>query len=655
MISDIWKLAVAGGAAQPAHAYGITAATLTTANLADDVLELREPLPAGVTPATPFVAGATVELTRDGVVWFRGVVRRRPVVLNRVRTVRVLGAWSTLARRPFLQDFAAPSDPADPDSELVAVKRGRVVLGQGDDGLKLTATAFLAQVLTYAGVALGEVDIGETLLPYEDATDLSCADVIARWLRWLPDVALWFDYSTAPITAHARRRADLPVTTIDVESQHVVAVSLEPRDDLVVDRVALFYVATNRANSAAWETVTPDVYPPGSTGTEEGALVRTIQLGGAVSDRAYLTQKVDTRDIPAGLTDAALAATVTATSNPTLFATLSNFWRRVRPELNASGVTILGFRNGKRVRAEDGGAPTAGLRELVSGGLTEWMQADDADLLVEDQVVSIDVAYRVVSPQDPAKVGTRIESKTTTLRATNLDSRTYSQLASASGVAAEPIPEGLAEALYGALHPLQFEGSIVLVEQEATARPGVGARVHLANDREEYATMGAMVRARVVEIHGGRTSIEVGPPVPVSAAGLVEIYRTNRTRRPSDGYLVRVTGRSGGGVGVASPLPTKQPIEATTGATVAVPSVYEAALTVAGTVPTAAEIKAAVESAYTGGKTPMDGDVVNLTFGGAVRLRSHVTTQGTASGIWVVAFTVGGLGYFAQQVQAGTW
>lgn len=80
-------------------------------------------------------------------------------------------------------------------------------------------------------------------------------------------------------------------------------------------------------------------------------------------------------------------------------------------------------------------------------------------------------------------------------------------------------------------------------------------------------------------------------------------------------------------------------------------------MTVAGVVPTAAEISAALVAAYAAANTtPLAGDIVNLTDDTPlVKLRSTITLTGTGSGVWVVGFTVGGVTYVGNQVQTGLY
>ena len=82
--------------------------------------------------------------------------------------------------------------------------------------------------------------------------------------------------------------------------------------------------------------------------------------------------------------------------------------------------------------------------------------------------------------------------------------------------------------------------------------------------------------------------------------------------------------------------------------------IYTQALTVSGVAPTNTEIAIALAAVYTTA-IPKGGDIINLTVSGVCKLRSVVTKTGTASGIYVVAFTVGSTTYYGNQVQTGLY
>lgn len=632
---------------------GVDDGTLSLVNLGADVLTLTQTLDSAQLPAAPFSVGAEVTLKRGTAVWFRGRLREIDESVDRARTLRIRGAWDVLERKAYLQNFKAALDPSDPLSALGNILRGRVVLGQNDDGDRVNLAGFLSSVISYAGLTPGTIDTTLTV-PFEDATDLSCADVLERMLRWIPNAVVWFDYSTNPATCHIRQRANLTAVSLAVTACDE-PLRLRPRHDLVVNNVALFYVATNRSNDASWETLETDVHPPGTTGQEDGALVRTIELAGSIATSSYLTQKVETDEIPAALTDASLSSGWVK-SGP-VFSSVRTWWRNHRPELKKSNITIVAFRSGSRQKADES-AITPNLRELISGGLTDWMVEDDASLINEEQIVEVDIAYKITSGSGSSATEQQvIERLSAQIQATNAQSKTYRQLADSSFTAGEEAPSGLALALYNALNPLMWEGEVQVTEDEATDLARPGQVLNITGGAAAWATMAAVVQRRDTELGVGRTTIRLGPPPSVSAAGLVEIYRQNRNRRPSTSYLVRVSGQTGGSGGstLAAPLPVAQPIRPAQASTRVVPRVFTQALSVAGVVPTTGEVTTALQTIFTAANPPVSGDIVNLTVSGTVKLRATVSAHGASAGLFGVSFVVDGVTFWAHVVQTGLY
>ena len=68
---------------------------------------------------------------------------------------------------------------------------------------------------------------------------------------------------------------------------------------------------------------------------------------------------------------------------------------------------------------------------------------------------------------------------------TNAETQTYSRLTSATE--AEPVPAGLAQAIYAAASVLQYDGAVELTEQECT---GVGGAGHAAESDRRPRGMG---------------------------------------------------------------------------------------------------------------------------------------------------------------------
>lgn len=85
-------------------------------------------------------------------------------------------------------------------------------------------------------------------------------------------------------------------------------------------------------------------------------------------------------------------------------------------------------------------------------------------------------------------------------------------------------------------------------------------------------------------------------------------------------------------------------------------TVLSGALSVAGVIPTNTEIATALTSVFTtASRVPVQGDMVNLTVSSVCKIRSIITLTGTASGLYVVAFTYSGVTYYGNNVQTGLY
>lgn len=87
------------------------------------------------------------------------------------------------------------------------------------------------------------------------------------------------------------------------------------------------------------------------------------------------------------------------------------------------------------------------------------------------------------------------------------------------------------------------------------------------------------------------------------------------------------------------------------------PRVYNVALTVAGTVPTAAEIVSALESVSFTDDEPRIGDIINLTVSGDIKFRSTLTQTAPADTgtLWSQSLTLGGETWYAMTHQTGLY
>lgn len=196
------------------------------------------------------------------------------------------------------------------------------------------------------------------------------------------------------------------------------------------------------------------------------------------------------------------------------------------------------------------------------------------------------------------------------------------------------IPTGLAANYRAGLSTLQYAGSFAIEEEECAQTVHPGHLVNITGGLTAWATMAAQVQEVIEEIDTGRTTVVVGPPEHIQINDLVEILRIARNQADEFGGSGEIL-KSGNG---------------------AKNQVITQALTVAGVVPTSAEITTALESAYSGKPKPRSGDIVHLTVSGVVRFRVNVHTLSSTTSAWaIVTFSVSSKTYYGHVNQTGIY
>jgi hypothetical protein len=179
--------------------------------------------------------------------------------------------------------------------------------------------------------------------------------------------------------------------------------------------------------------------------------------------------------------------------------------------------------------------------ELLSGSIATWMNLNAAPLLVSATLqytgATTDESSAVFDATNQRVVYTRV-------RGTNAETQVYSRLTSETE--AEPVPAGLAQALYDAVSVLQYDGALELTEQECSGLAVPGLLLNLTGGRTEWATMAAQIQRVEEKIDAGQTKITVGPAKHLGHAELTTWLRANRTRRVSYRLGERTTGSGSG-------------------------------------------------------------------------------------------------------------
>jgi len=528
-----WTIIDANGVEKSVADWGLCGVTRERINQMTDMVTFRAE--ATASDADPiFAHGSTVRLFQNGTPWFYGRVVQVPgraAAKAEEQLYRLAGPWWYLENLVFQQAWVT-TDGTDPT--LISTNKSRLILSQAADGTKLATGPAILEVLAYATARGVPITVGtvtpDAIAPYAEALDRSCAEVIRNFLRWTPDATAAFDYSTTPYpTLSILRRADAPTVTLPAYGAPISGLDLTPRHDLQVPAVVLKFEQTNDIDGDTFTSLIVQPAPLTATGDELGALVMTLDLSGARA--TYQKQPVRTAFIPPSDTSAGVI----------------DWWKGKFPWLKDFDDTDLSVVTGTQTLAIENPTNYPGItlsnlpNELLEGSIAAWMGLYAAPLLVSATLqysgTATDESSAVFDATNQRVVYTRVIG-------TNAETQTYSRLTSETE--AEPVPEGLAQALYDAASALQYDGVLELTEQECSGVATPGALLNLTGGRAEWATMAAQIQRVEEMIDLGQTKITVGPSKQLGHADLAKLLRVNRTRRVSYRLGERTSGSGSG-------------------------------------------------------------------------------------------------------------
>ncbi len=532
-MSSIWTLRDANGVEKAMADWGLRDLTRELINQASDLVTFRaEDAASDADPI--FAHGSTVRLFRNGTPWFYGRVVEVPgraSAKEEEQLYRVAGPWWYLESLVFQQIWQTTNGV---DATLIPTNKSRLILGQKSDGTKLATGDAILEVLNYAiarGVPIAPGTITpNAIAPYGEAIDRSCAEVIRHFLRWTPDAMAAFDYTTSPYpTLSIHRRADAATVTLPAYGAPVSGLDLTPRHDLQAPAVVLKFDQTNDIDGDTFTSLMVQSAPVTATGDELGALVMTFDLAGARA--TYHHQKVRTAPIPQS--DSSVG--------------VITWWKGKFPWLTDFADSDLTVMPGSQTLTIENPAnyPDITLsdlpNELLEGSVAAWMNLDAAPLRVQATLqytgADTDESIEVWGPKKQRNLYTRIIG-------TNAQTQIYSRLTSETD--AEPVPEGLAQALYDAAGILQYDGVLEFTEEECSGVAAPGSLLNLTGGRSEWTTMSAQIQRIEERVDLGQTRVTVGPAKHLGHADLVALLRPNRNRRISYRLNERTTGLGSG-------------------------------------------------------------------------------------------------------------
>lgn len=512
-----------------------TFANLALGKLARSRYSQRADLVTFEAPVTSFLSdsiinyGDTVSINKDRAQWFYGrcisIPRQGSGTAERI-TYHVAGPWWHMEAIVYQQYWAIYTG-----SSLLATYKSRVVLGQNTSGTAVTTGAQLTDIINYA-IAMGApITLGtiepSMYVPYEEQTDISCAEAIVALLRWHPDCVAWFDYTTAKPTLHITAKATMTATTLDaVAGSPVQSIAITPRYDLQVPGVKIMFEKTAEVDGVVYDSLTTQ-----SAGdpTQIGSLISTIRLGGSVS--THLNQAIATGTYPATTTDKA-------------------WWKAMVPSLSAYADADITISN---VTRDGDGYPAAAGSELegdpfpryllpsTGGEIQDWMA--DQSIWYEEETITADLALTVRDGNNNVCTVHSEKPLVLILISTNATTRTYQTTGSYD--AGESAPSNMATSIYNAWAQLQFDGQIVLKESECCGAYFPGRSLKITNGITAWETMAAMIVGVDEDIDAGLTTITIGPCQWLGAGDILTLFQRLRTRKPSTSYPGRTTGHAG--------------------------------------------------------------------------------------------------------------
>lgn len=389
--------------------------------------------------------------------------------------------------------------------ESASVLRSRVALGQNAAGGKIKVSEQIREIALYAAscgaqLTVGTIDTDSDML-LDEARDISCAQAIARTLKWAPNSVAYFDYATDGYPKlEVRKRPALPSETIDISKKTTLSASVAERPDLRVDCVSVKYEQENEVDGETWLAVSEEKYPQDAQSNSRRAIVMTVDLDGAKSSSS--TYKI-----------------VCGTVQPNSV----QWWRKHVPSLaDESDMTVV----------ESARETPTYARELLVGSIVAGMNF---------QTLSDRITAKVKYTTDDGSIVTK--NVAANILSTNAVSGTYTIWKTSQF--AEEKPSGLAEAVYKAVSDAQYEGSVKILG--ALEKSFLGKRIGISDSQNpDWADIGATVVQTEENLADGTTLVKFGPPKHLYPDNMEELFRINRNRTVSSDISTRTTGKISG-------------------------------------------------------------------------------------------------------------
>ncbi|MDE2019409.1 MAG: hypothetical protein KGJ13_03610 [Patescibacteria group bacterium] len=589
MQSNSWSIAVLNGdgsqngAAQTLAQLGIEDAEYDLNNMSADVLTLRV---GGLDfdAATLWPYGTLLALLKpNGVRAFVGRVEpwsREGKPDNQSHIGRLVNPWWYLANLMYQQRYSITNfvsvpvvGQPNPPSNTVTVNTNRVVLNIlfGAQGFySCTTGAQIADALSWAisqgaPIAIGEMD--PSTQPFSDFNKgILCSEVVEKMFRKEPDFVVDWDYTTLPFpTMHCRKMKSLVPLVIDLTNDAIrEEVMIKERPDWQRSYVRIFYDQKFQTSAGGYLYIFADWYSArGQGNSENGVAVPGSAPMPVYAGDAYFHGV----DLFADLTGSNTAQTTQTASFASIPYDITDIqtWKRWDPSLmdnQIESITILGPQT---IPASDliyyGEPSIAPLEEYAADGspvlwdptcVFEVVDGEWADWIpnVNGQRQRVTANAFIVTKKgerhyrplhyDLTSVSLNTGGISTAFTSSNNTTKQY----------AEPVPVGLAKAMYQSWQNLAIEGSFSNVEAVIGASQQI-TRSNVLNFTTGPGVNWSAVNAIVQRISGniakGTTKVQFGAPLHLTGNELIDAVRATRYRLTTVDLSYLFGGPFGGG------------------------------------------------------------------------------------------------------------
>ena len=491
---------------------------------------------------------------------------------------RLVNPWWYLTQKIYEQVFRIPTafDLSGNPVTYTTFTTPRCVLNvlyDAVNGFRAATTGEqIADVLAWAiskGAPIKVGTLDPATKPFSDfQKGMFCSDVIKLQFRKEPDFIMDWDYSTAPFpTIHFRKAVSLVPLLIDLTAATIrEQVRIKERPDWQRSYVRIIYDRTNSQNGGQFLNVYEDWYSAlGQGNTANGA-----RTGVALpADTESLFRGVDLFCDLTGSANTTTSQTASFASVPFDITSIDT-WKNWKPSLAAGTVAtadIITFASVPPADAvrpapviapqdelDDNGNPVAYnpacVYEMVDGQWATWIPG------VASQRVRVTAWVKVKHKTGGVRYEHLAHDITAVSANTGGVSKDYVRTNTNTTAYAEPVPVGLAKAMWTSWQNLAIEGGFTNVEAVCgttaitrshclnfkTAAPGV-------NGAPDWRNVNALVQRISGDIGRGITRVEFGAPLHITGHDLVDAVRATRFRVTTIdlGYLFG--GSLGGGGG----------------------------------------------------------------------------------------------------------